>query len=247
MSAKRRTGPRTVAIVLAAGEGVRSGGRKQFREAGGRSVMRHAVEGLIGMREIQGLVVVVPADAIETTRAELEDVEGLVDVVAGGATRHLSSRAGLAALPESVQYVLIHDAARPFASPKMVRRVLRAARDVGAAVPAVPVSDSMVELTSDGGLRRYLDRRTLRAIQTPQAFSREVIDAAFARVRRTDFTDDASVVRRAGRRVEVVEGDPANVKITSTEDLEHALRLLAPPATVTPLPEMPRPRRKKGS
>lgn len=240
-----KRGPRTVAIVLAAGEGVRSGGRKQFREAGGRSVLRHAIDGLVGMREIQGVVVVVPADAVDATRAELDDVDGWLVVVAGGATRHLSSRAGLAALPDATQIVLVHDAARPFASPKMIRRVLRGVREFGAAVPAVGVSDSIVELFVDGGLRRYHDRSLLRAIQTPQGFQRDVIERAFRRTRRKDWTDDASVVREGGRRVEVVEGDPANVKITSLEDLERALRLLAPPATVTPMPKLPGTRKRK--
>lgn len=244
MSGKR--GPRTVAIVLAGGEGVRSGGRKQFREAGGRSVLRHAIDALTSMREVQGIVVVVPRDAVESTRRALEDVAAWLQVVAGGGTRHESSRAGLAALPDTATFVLIHDAARPFASPRMIRRVLRGAREHGAAVPAVAVSDSVVELAEDGGLRRYHDRERLRAIQTPQAFAREVVEAAFARTRRRDWTDDAGPVRKAGHRVEVVEGDPANVKITSTEDLEHALRLLAPPAKVMPLPKIPR-QRKKGS
>ena len=235
--------PRTVAIVLAAGEGLRSGGRKQFREAGGRSVLRHAIDGLCALRDIGGVIVVVPADAIDATRESLSDAPGVLEVVAGGATRHLSSRAGLAALPASCTTVLIHDAARPFASPKLIRRVLAAARATGAAVPAVPLHDSTIELDAEGGLRRYLARETLRAVQTPQAFRREVIEHAFARTRRTDFTDDAGVVRRVGGAVAVVEGDETNVKITSAEDLEQALRLLAPPATVTPLPELPRSRR----
>jgi len=245
VNAKRSRGPGTIGLVLAAGEGLRAGGRKQFREAGGRSVLRHAVDGLCALREIGGVIVVVPEDAIEAVREELDDVPRLVDVIGGGVTRNRSSRNGVAALPDSCRYVLIHDAARPFASPKLIRRVLRAARDVGAAVPAVPVSDSVVELFADGGLRRYLERDRIRAVQTPQAFAREVIEAAFARTRRDDFTDDAGVVRRTGRPVAVVEGDATNVKITSQEDLEHALRLLAPPATVTPLPELPRRRRKK--
>lgn len=240
MNAKRRKILRTVAIVLAAGEGVRSGGRKQFREAGGRSVLAHAIDALVGMREIHGVIVVVPEDHVDATRAELQEVDEVLDVIAGGATRHQSSRAGLAALPETVQFVLIHDAARPFASARMIRRVLRAARETGAATPAVAVSDSTIELADDGSLRRYLDRAKLRAVQTPQAFRREVIEAAFARARRDDFTDDASVVRRHGGEVAVVEGEAENVKITSVEDLDHALRRLAPPATVTPIPRLPR-------
>ena len=236
---RTRNGPRTLAVLLAAGQGARAGGRKQFRQAAGKSVLRHAAEGLLEVREIRGLIVVVPADAIESVRAELAGLDRVLDVVAGGATRHLSSRAGLAALPDSAEMVLIHDAARPFASPALIRRVMRAAREVGAAIPAVDVTDSTVELHEEGTLRRYLERGRLRAVQTPQAFRRAVIESAFARQRRTDFADDASVVRRVGGAVAVVAGEAGNRKITTAEELEAALRMLGPPAAVRPLRRAP--------
>jgi 2-C-methyl-D-erythritol 4-phosphate cytidylyltransferase len=216
----------TIAILLGGGEGVRSGGRKQFRKAGGRSILRHAAEGLAAVREIGGLIVVVPEDAIAATRRELAAVGKPVEVVAGGATRNLSSRSGVAALPPKCRWVLIHDAARPFASPEMIRRVLKAAKQAGAAIPAVAVSDSTIECTADGSLKRYLPREQLGAVQTPQAFTRECIEEAFARSRRTDFTDDAGAVLRIGREVAVVEGEPGNLKITSPEQLARALREL---------------------
>ena len=99
----------TIALVLAAGEGVRSGGRKQFREVRGRSVLGHACESVAAMPEIDGVIAVVPADAVAGVRETLGATA--MDVVAGGATRHLSSRAGLAALPQACDMVLIHDAA----------------------------------------------------------------------------------------------------------------------------------------
>lgn len=216
----------TVAILLAGGEGVRSGGRKQFRKAGGRSVLRHAADGLAAVREIGGLIVVVPEDAIASTRRELDAIDKPVEVVTGGATRNLSSRNGIAALPPKCRWVLIHDAARPFASVALIRRVLRAAKAQGAAIPAVTVSDSTIECTTDGSLKRYLPRERLGAVQTPQAFARERIEEAFARSRRTDFTDDAGAVLRAGHEVAVVEGEPGNLKITSPEQLVRALREL---------------------
>lgn len=234
-----RRGPRTIAVLLAAGQGLRAGGRKQFRRAAGKSVLRHAAEGLLAVREVRGLVVVVPADALEDVRAELAGLDRVLEVVAGGATRHLSSRAGLAALPPAAELVLIHDAARPFASPALIRRVMRAAREVGAAIPAVEVSDSTVELDEDGTLHRYLDRDRLRAVQTPQAFRREVIEQALRKTRRKDFPDDASMVRRAGGAVAVVAGELANRKITTTEELETALRTLGPPAEIRPLRRVP--------
>jgi len=216
----------TVAILLAGGEGVRSGGRKQFRRAAGRSIMRHAAEGLAAVREVGGLIVVVPTDAIEATRRELASLEKPFEVVGAGATRNQSSRNGLTALPSRCRWVLIHDAARPFASSAMIRRVLKAAKDKGAAIPAVAVSDSIVEGTEDGSLRRYLPRERLGAVQTPQGFSRERIEEAFARTHRTDFSDDAGAVLGAGHPVAVVEGEVTNHKITSPKQLASALREL---------------------
>lgn len=216
----------TVAILLAGGEGERSGGRKQFRRARGRSILRHAAEGLFAVREIGGLVVVVPPDALESARRELATLRRPLELVAGGRSRNQSSRNGLAALPAKCRWVLIHDAARPFASPSLIRRVLTAARRSGAAIPAVPVQDSTIELGPDGSVRRYLRRDRLGAVQTPQAFSRERIDAAFARTRRVDFTDDASAILRMGQPVQVVAGEATNLKITTAEELARALREL---------------------
>jgi 2-C-methyl-D-erythritol 4-phosphate cytidylyltransferase len=216
---------RTVALLLAGGEGSRSGGRKQFRRTGGRSILAHAAEGLQAVREISGLVVVVPADRVDATRRELESLSRPFEVVAGGATRNRSARAGLAALPESCEWVLIHDAARPFASPKLVRRVLRATRRNGAAIPAIAVKDSTVQIT-EGEVKRYLDRQRLGSVQTPQGFARATIEFAFARSTRDDFTDDASAVLAMGTPVVVVEGEETNVKITTPEEVAGALREL---------------------
>lgn len=230
-STQARRAPKTCAVLLAAGEGVRSGGRKQFRRAHGRSLLVHAAVGLLRVREIRGLVVVVPVDRVEPTERDLEQaaLPCWQRVVAGGATRHLSSRAGIDALPDSCEWVLVHDAARPFASPELIRRVLRAARRAGAAVPALDVHDSILLLEAGNAAQasRYLPRARLRAVQTPQAFARDRLVDCFARARRHDFTDDASVVRRYGYEVEVVGGEDANRKITTPEQLRTALRELA--------------------
>ena len=217
---------RTVALLLAGGEGTRTGGRKQFRRASGRSILRHAAEGLLAVREVGGLIVVVPADRVGATARELDSLARPFEVVAGGSTRNESARQGVAALPDRCQWVLIHDAARPFASTALVRRVLTAARAHGAAIPAVPVTDSTIEVARDGSLRRYVDRDRLGAVQTPQAFDRAVIERAFASSRRNDFTDDASAVLKCGEPVHVVAGEATNLKITTPEQLARALREL---------------------
>ena len=127
-------GPRTVAILLAAGQGRRAGAVKQFQRANGRTLLEWACDAFLDCREIHGLVIVSSAAHLKrmSRLAHKACADQLLSVVAGGRTRHESSRAGLAALPESCDTVLIHDVARPFASSSLIRRVVRAARQHGA-------------------------------------------------------------------------------------------------------------------
>lgn len=219
----------TCAIVLAAGSGRRAGGPKQFQRAGGKSLLEHAVRGLLTSGEVDALVLVVPEDDVGSVRRELERINltELHAVVAGGVTRHQSARRGIEALPEDCDWVLIHDAARPFASRALVRRVLGAAREHRAAIPAIPVHDSTVRVGRDGSLEEYLPRPSLRAVQTPQAFERELLVESFGRVGSEDFPDDASVVVSAGYAVFVVAGEHQNRKLTTEDEVSDALRQLA--------------------
>lgn len=215
---------RNVALLLAAGSGRRAGRPKQFERAGGRSLLEWACDPFLACREIHGIIVVAPRAELERVRRLARRACGdrLLDVVAGGKTRHESSRAGLAALVEDCEIVLIHDVARPFVSPRLVRRVLRAARSKGAAIPAVAVADSIVETRSTGTVVRYRDRTKLQKVQTPQGFRRKLLHEAFARTRRRDWSDDASVIRAAGRPVAVVAGEAGNWKVTTAEELQTA-------------------------
>jgi 2-C-methyl-D-erythritol 4-phosphate cytidylyltransferase / 2-C-methyl-D-erythritol 2,4-cyclodiphosphate synthase len=233
--------PKTVAVLLAAGQGRRAGELKQFRRVAGRTLLEHAAFSLTAVREISGLIVVVPESDVERVARGLDRI-GLPRwrrVVAGGATRHLSSRCGLGAVPEECERLLVHDAARPFASPTLIRRLLRALRnpEVAGVIPAVAVHDSTIQVSvpsSDGGTSsasrvtalRYLDRPSLRAVQTPQAFRADALRDAFARARGRDYCDDAIVVRGRGLRVDVVAGEAENRKITTAEELRAALREL---------------------
>lgn len=216
---------RVCALLLAAGAGRRAGGPKQFRRAGGKSLLEHAARGLLAGGEIESLVVVVPESDVDAVRHELERIHlpHLHAVVAGGATRHLSSRRGVEALPEGCDWVLIHDAARPFASRSLIRRVLRAAEEHRAAIPAIPVHDSTVRVGRDGRVEEYLPRPSLRSVQTPQAFERGLLEDSFRRVDSEDFTDDASVVVAAGHPVFVVAGEHENRKLTTGEEVDEAL------------------------
>ncbi len=198
----------TWAIVVAGGSGERFGERKQYLPLGDGRVLdwslRAAAEGA------DAVVLVVPADRVG-------DEEPLARaVVAGGATRSASVRAGLAAVPDGVEVIIVHDAARPVPVPGVWERV-RAAVEAGAdaAVPAVAVSDTLREV---GG--RTVDRSRFVAVQTPQAFRASRLREAHAG--EPDGTDDASLVEAIGGRVVVVDGDPANLKITTPLDLSLA-------------------------
>ena len=194
------------AIVVAAGSGERFGRAKQYEPLEGRRVLDHAVEAC--RTAVDGIVLVVLPE-------RAGDAEPAVDaVVAGGATRSASVRAGLAAVPEDAEIVVVHDAARPWASPALFRAVIAAVRD--GAVPGLPLADTVKRVDGDRVLET-LDRGDLVAVQTPQAFRADVLRKAH--VSGADATDDAALVEQAGGTVVVVPGEPGNCKITHRDDL----------------------------
>lgn len=202
-------------IVVAGGSGARFGGRKQLARLGDRRVIDYSLEVLRPF--VSGIVAVLPADLVDGTVAE--EPIGADRLVAGAATRSASVRVGLAALPDSVDAVLVHDAARPLASAELVARVLAALDDASAVVPVVPVTDTLRTRTG-----RPVDREQYVAVQTPQGFDLSVLTEAHAAS--SDASDDASLVDALGGVVVHVEGDPRNMKITVPHDLELAEVLL---------------------
>ncbi|HEX7275981.1 MAG TPA: 2-C-methyl-D-erythritol 4-phosphate cytidylyltransferase [Acidimicrobiales bacterium] len=204
------------AIVVAGGGGTRFGGPKQFEDLGGRRVLDWS---LAAAREAcDGVVLVVPADHVAGEEGPL--------VVAGGATRSASVRAGLAAVPDDVEVVVVHDAARPLAGADLFRRTVAAVRaGADAAVPGLPVTDT-VKRVEDGRVLETVDRSRLVAVQTPQAFRADGLRRAHAQGVGAEATDDAALVESLGGTVVVVDGDPRNLKLTSPDDLVVARALL---------------------
>lgn len=198
------------AIVLAGGSGDRYGGLKQFELLGGKRVLDWSVD--LARGEMDGVVVVVPAGVDEP------------GAVPGGPTRSGSVRAGLAAVPLDAEIVVVHDAARPLAALEIYERVVGAIRAGGdAAVPVVAVSDTIKRV--DGTVvAATLDRSSLVAVQTPQAFRAGVLREAHADG--AEATDDAALVEAIGGTVVTVEGDRRNLKLTTRDDLVVALALL---------------------
>ena len=224
---------RTAAIVPAAGRGERlgPGPAKALRVLGADSLLELSVRGLSETSGIDLIVVVAPAEAVDDVRAGLS-VTVPVKVVAGGATRQQSVAAGLAALPSSVEFVLVHDAARALTPSALHAAVLFQLTDKGAqaVIPVLPVSDT-IKVVDDNVVMRTLDRSTLRAVQTPQGFTRAALERAhqFAEAQGVDdVTDDAGLCEAAGIEVRTIEGDALAFKITRPIDWTLAEAMVAP-------------------
>ena len=218
-------------VVVAAGTGSRLGaGRpKAFVELTGRTLLQHALEGALAAR-VTALAVVVPESLIGPARSVLDTVAGAeriaTAVVAGGAERTDSVRAGLAALGPECDIVLVHDAARCLTPVAVFDRVIAAvAAGAAGAVPGIPVVDTIKTVDAHGVITGTPDRADLRAVQTPQGFAAEILRAAYAGD--LQATDDAALVELCGHDVVVVDGDRLAFKITTTDDLERARALVA--------------------
>lgn len=217
------------AILLAAGHGSRlaAGEPKAFVPLAGTPLLIHSLRALAAAESVASVVVVVPPN--ERRRAErLIDVRGPWRVALafadGGLERPDSVRAGLAAVGPEVEWVAIHDAARPFASPRLIDEIAGAALRHGAALAALPATDTPKLLADDGSVESTLPRTRVWLAQTPQIFRSDLIRRAHAEAGEDGgvATDDAMLVERLGARVQVVRGDPANRKITTAEDLSWA-------------------------
>ena len=218
-------------VVVAAGSGSRLGADrpKAFVGLAGRSLLERALDGALAAGA-SSLVVVVPAELVDEARAVVDLVSGCgcatTTVVAGGAERTDSVRAGLAALGQECDIVLVHDAARCLTPVAVFDRVIAAvAAGAAGAVPGIPVVDTVKTVDAHGVITGTPDRALLRAVQTPQGFAAEILRAAYAG--ELQATDDAALVELSGHDVVVVDGDPLAFKITTTDDLERARALVA--------------------
>ena len=238
MSQSRPDRPKTAALIVAAGRGVRAGGDvpKQYRPVLGRCALARSLALFAGHPEVD-VVQPVIGEADGPLYAQLADAApSVLAPVIGGATRQASVRAGLAALAgHAPDVVLIHDAARPFASDALVSRAIAAGR-LGPAVPGVPVTDTIKAVDGAEKIESTVDRTRLRAVQTPQAFPFALIQDLHARAAaagRDDFTDDAALAEWAGLPATVFAGEPGNIKLTTPEDFTSSeARLLAALADV---------------
>ena len=214
------------AIVVAAGAGKRFGEMKQFAYLRGKPVLEWTLEAFQGHGEVDAVVLVLP-DEQDLKHYRMRYAK-IVDIVRGGERRQDSVWQGFRLLDAATaEVVLVHDGARPLVSPGLISRVIAAARADGAAVPALPLEDTVKEVR-EGRVVRTADRTLLARTQTPQGFLYTVLKKALYQARRDRFygTDEAMLAERAGIPVSVVEGDPRNIKITTLVDLKIAEGLL---------------------
>ena len=214
---------RVAAIVAAGGSGARAGAPKQWLALGGESVLRRSSRLLADCAAVDEVIAVVPAGDVGRGEADLAGLAKPVRVVAGGERRADSVRNGLDAA-EGCAVVLVHDAARPFVSADVIDRVLAVAALGAAAVPGVPLADTVKETDTAGLVVRTVPRERLVGVQTPQAFPRAMLETAHQRARGDGpaATDDATLCERLGHPVRVVAGSAWNIKITTPEDFALA-------------------------
>lgn len=221
---------RVYTVVPAAGSATRMGlgYSKAYADLGGKPLLGRTVESLLASSFVDKVTVAVKQDEIDLCISEVVDKLGLpdrVEVIAGGQERQETIDRLLLAAPGDRDLVLIHDGARPLVTRALIHKVLETAAKWGAAIAAIPVTDTLKK-SLDGGytISGTVNRQGLYRAQTPQAFHRDLISSAHRKARKEgwEVTDDASLMEQMGYEVRIVEGDERNIKITTLDDLELA-------------------------
>ena len=211
------------AIIVAGGRGERAGAGvpKQFVDlGGGRTMLDMTIAAFVATPQITEVIVAVPAGYLDRVRSSER-----VRAVEGGARRQDSMANAFALVPENAEVVLVHDAARPYVSQRLIVETIDSAARHGAAIAALPVRDTVKRAPPIGHsrvIRETLPRDEIFLAQTPQGFRRDILAAAITAAAAFEVTDEATLVERTGVDVHIVNGDPANVKVTMPEDLMHA-------------------------
>jgi 2-C-methyl-D-erythritol 4-phosphate cytidylyltransferase len=219
------------AIIPAAGRGKRIGASvpKQFLEIQGKPLLHHTLTVFASCKLIDYVVLVMPrADVDEMGEDWLNKYEIVREVVVGGEQRQDSVYNGFNSLEEGTDIVVVHDGVRPFTTPQMITATVEAAQQHGAAITAIPVSDT-VKQAADGFVKQTVPRDGLWRVQTPQAFQRGLLQQAFKKAKKDSYygTDEGSLVEYLGERVKIVPGSELNIKITRKEDLVLGESLLS--------------------
>jgi 2-C-methyl-D-erythritol 4-phosphate cytidylyltransferase len=217
---------RVAAIIPAAGSGVRLGADipKAFLALGGLSLLTRSALAMSAVADV--LIIAAPVDGLDEASAQLAQVDAEIHIVAGGEHRQESVANALRMVPEDVSIVLVHDAARPLVPIEVTQNVVAAIRGgAKAAIPVLPLVDTIKRVNNNGIAIETVDRNQLRRVQTPQGFDRATLDLAYQNPE-VVATDDAGLMDALGIPVVTVAGDERSLKITTMADVQHALSLL---------------------
>lgn len=229
--------PKFAAILPAAGRSRRFKDphyKKPFASLAGKAVWLHAAEKFLNRADVTQLVLVLADEDREEFQRKFAANAAIlgIDITIGGEERSDSIQNALEKLNDDVEYVAIHDAARPCLADVWIDRVFEAAQKHGAAMLAIPVAGTLKRVSADQQVEETVSRQGIWEAQTPQVFRRDLICEAYAQRQGMSATDDAQLVEKLGKPVAVVHGSPINLKITTKEDLrlaEQALRALPKP------------------
>ena len=225
---------KTVVIIPAGGTGRRMGGEipKQYLSLAGIPILVHTLREFQRSPFVDEIILVVPEGDVTDVRRDLVERYDLAKVslvVAGGRERQDSVRNALMHVRDEHEIILVHDGVRPFVTGALIERTVAGAKEFGAAVPGIPVRDTVKAADATGRVVKTVQREGLWLVQTPQAFRREVILAAYERASADGFygSDDASLVERTGIPVRMIPGDADNIKVTTPEDLARGERIVS--------------------
>ena len=227
---KKQKEPHCSVVVVAAGSSERMGSDKMLMTLGAKPVIIRTLMAFQQSPMVDDIVVVTRQEKIMglADMIKLYDISKVTQVISGGATRMESALAGVSAVKESAKLIAIHDGARPLVTQGVIRRVVEAANEHMAAVPAVPCVDTMKQVNQEGVVIGSVDRSSVVRVQTPQVFDADLIKGALSRAveKNLPLTDDCSAMEMMGVKTYVVEGDAGNIKLTEPDDMILAEAIL---------------------
>ncbi|MEF9959834.1 MAG: 2-C-methyl-D-erythritol 4-phosphate cytidylyltransferase [Niameybacter sp.] len=221
------------AVIVAGGSGSRMGTKikKQYLKLKGKEILVHTVERFSTMAQVDEIIVVTGQEDIEYVTELLKEtyqIEKVKCVLAGGKERQDSCYNGIKGVSKDIEYILIHDGARPLISEQTIRSSIEKVKEYKACIVAVPVKDTIKQVDETGKVIHTPKRETLWSIQTPQVFEKNLIIEAYEKAKQNQViaTDDSMIVEAFGENVYIVQGEYTNIKITTPEDLLLAERLI---------------------
>ena len=227
---KKQRNPHCSVVVVAAGSSERMGADKMLMTLGAKPVIIRTLMAFQQSPMVDDIVVVTRQEKIMglADMIKLYDISKVTQVISGGATRMESALAGVSAVKEGAKLIAIHDGARPLVTQGVIRRVVEAANEHMAAVPAVPCVDTLKQVNQEGVVIGSVDRSSVVRVQTPQVFDADLIKGALSRAveKNLPLTDDCSAMEMMGVKTYVVEGDAGNIKLTEPDDMILAEAIL---------------------